>query len=350
MDHQWENKTKMTTEAQYPLFVERPGEWWEFHGQTFEEHVECWQLVDGQVQKDKWKLSSVAASLNTKYNDKTIARFAHETRRSARRIREYAQTYRAFENGERSPILSFHHHTVAARAEDPVVAIHKAEDGEWSTRELEKWIETGVEPDDAKKEPIKPGPEMQKIHDAAVREELQTRLAAVKEWTEPVDPLLSTVYGRVMEILEWQRDRSLERDCTAIMKIFTGDVGTEAPERVSDDDLAAWLYSRGFIMSKEEIGRAGYPERKIEPSGRLGLMLKLKMLTVETREESRGETQRGVITSVYAAHRLYIGKMEDIAELPATERAAALRKDWAERIERYAPELMPVKEHDTVAA
>lgn len=133
------------------LLIERPNLMWEFRGTTFEEHLGCWQEIASEVERDSWMLGAIAASLVTKYNDATIDRFAHEVRLSARRVREIAQTYRAFQNGERSPILSFHHHTVAARGiekgVDPVDAIHRAEDKEWSTRELETFVKTGIEPE-----------------------------------------------------------------------------------------------------------------------------------------------------------------------------------------------------------
>lgn len=339
---------------QQPLFVERAPDFFEFCGKTFEEHVFCWQEVDGQVQKDKWKLGAVAASLDVKYKDETVKRFAYETRRSARRVREYGQTWRAFENGERSPILSFHHHTVAARHDDPVVAIHIAEDKEWSSRELEHWIKTGEEPQpkDDKKPTValKPGPELQKIHDDAVRAEIDGRIAVVKGWTEPVTPLLSTVYQRIEQVLEWQRNRTIARDCEAILKLFSGEAGTESPERASDADIAAWLYGHGYIMAEDELGNAGNPgnpEKKIEriePSGRIGLMLRLKILVVKSREDSRQEGRKGPIPAVYAVEMDYLDWLDGLSEKTPAERKEETGKDWARRIERYAPELAPAKD------
>ena len=129
-----------------PLLAQRSDGSWEFRGHSFDEHVQCWQKVDEEAEECLWRQASIAASLVTKYEEKTVARFAHEVRKSARRVREVAQTYRAFQNGERSPILSFHHHTVAAHADDPVEAIKVAEDNELSTRELDRYIQTGLLP------------------------------------------------------------------------------------------------------------------------------------------------------------------------------------------------------------
>lgn len=304
--------------AQRPLFIEHSGEWWEFCGDTFEEHVDSWQIVDGQVQKDKWKLSAVAASLQVKYNDKTVDRFAYETRRSARRIREYAKTYRAFENGERSPILSFHHHTVAATAGDPVEAINKAEDNEWSTRQLENWIKTGLEPDDdrsaksetEKDEAPKPSPEMQKLHDDAVREELDGRIAVIRTWDQPVEPFLSTVYRRAIEMLEWQRDRTVDRDCAALITMLVGnDAEEDGTECASLGDMLIWLKTRCLLMSEGDVKK------------RIDSMLDLNMLQKLSRTRSKGKAQRGVVTVVYEVHPAYLNRMriaEDASELPPT--------------------------------
>src|SRR5262249_48552240 len=87
------------------------------------------------------------ASLTTTYRGGEVKRFAYEVRLSRNRVCEIAHTHRAFEKVERSTILSFHHHTIAAKSSDPAAAIQKAEDNEWSTRQLDHYVETGFEPD-----------------------------------------------------------------------------------------------------------------------------------------------------------------------------------------------------------
>lgn len=331
-----------------PLFVEVAPDFWRFRGESFEDHLEQWKDVDSKVQKDKWKLSAIAASLDTKYKDKTIERFAEKVNRSPRRIREYAQTYRAFENGERSPNASFHHHTVATASDDPSGAVHTAAEKGWSTRELEKWIETGLEPDAKPEKPEPLSRVMQALHSKVMREELSEKKSAVQSWLEtPADPILSDVYNRLIKILDWQRTRTLESDCEAIMKIFTASEGTDGAERVTDTYIPAWLHWHGFIMTKEEIGHGGCPSRclvvheHVKPSERLGLMVRLKMLTVETREESRGPDQRGSISHVYAAERDYLARLDEINADLAPFRKVALHKEWIQKLERYAPELVP---------
>ena len=124
-------------------------EWPVFRGESYEEHVSTWLEVDRSVQGHYWMLGAVAASLKEKYGEDAFAKFASEVGSSRRRVYEYAETYEAYndEKCERSHILSFHHHTVAARSEDPAQALETAEREELSTRELEQLVKTGEVPE-----------------------------------------------------------------------------------------------------------------------------------------------------------------------------------------------------------
>jgi len=113
-----------------------------FNGATLEEHVSAWTQIDESLQCRFWAMGAIAASLVSKHNEQTIATFANHplVKRSPRRIRQYAQTYRAFQNGNRFPSLSFRHHSVAATTNNPVRFAQLAADKGWSVQELEKWI------------------------------------------------------------------------------------------------------------------------------------------------------------------------------------------------------------------
>lgn len=102
------------------------------------DHVETWRSLQEVEEDAKWKQAAIAASLTARWGDRTqmFAQFASEVGCSARRVYEYAATYRAFKARERSRILSFHHHTIAARDPDPEHAIDEAEIEELSTREM----------------------------------------------------------------------------------------------------------------------------------------------------------------------------------------------------------------------
>lgn len=143
----------------------------EFHGETYEDHLEAWTHVNESIEGRLWALGAIACSLVTKYGDGTVKRFAHDVRLSRWRIYEIADTYRKFQKSERSQILSFHHHTVAAKAEKPSEAIKKAEDNEWSTRQLDHYVETGFEPEP---KAFKPGVALQSVARRALVEHLET--------------------------------------------------------------------------------------------------------------------------------------------------------------------------------
>lgn len=117
-----------------------------FGGESYEDHVSGWLAVDTSLQGHYWALGSIAASLEKRYGEDVMGKFASDVRSSRTRIREYALTYRTWQNDERSSFLSFHHHTIAARFEDPQLALKVAGDEDLSTRELEEFISTGELP------------------------------------------------------------------------------------------------------------------------------------------------------------------------------------------------------------
>lgn len=111
-----------------------------FKGQSFEEHVETWRTVDESMQNHLWFLGAIAASLVKRYGEDSTGRFASEVGRSGRTVRHYAKTYREWENGTRVPFLSFRHHAIAARDDEPEEVMAMAHDNQWSTRELEEVV------------------------------------------------------------------------------------------------------------------------------------------------------------------------------------------------------------------
>lgn len=269
--------------AQQVLFIELPDETWQFVGKTFEDHVGCWQEVDGQVQKDKWKLGAIAASLDVKYDDKTVSRFAYETRRSARRVREYAQTYRTFPKmASRSPILSFHHHTVAARADDPIDAINRAEGGEWDCRGLEKWIKTGIEPGQELETAIID--ETVVVQTEKAQEWLQAFYASVLPHTKNAPaPFLETLARSVAGAILHQSERTIEGDCRIIMDAIEENNG------LSGDDLFDWHTQHFHFMSEEQLKE------------RLALMIEKKELVEDDAgPDGRQAKRRGALPKWYA--------------------------------------------------
>ncbi len=97
-----------------------------FESRDWDSHVAAWREVHDQLEERLWALGAIAASLTRSYGDKAIPAFASEVNYSARRVWELAATYKAWENRDRAHDLSFKHHTIAARAEDPDEAIEMA--------------------------------------------------------------------------------------------------------------------------------------------------------------------------------------------------------------------------------
>ena len=312
----------------------------EFHGESFEDHVGAWVDAQNTIDGGLWGQALVAASLETKYGDGGVKDFAARVGRGKTWIYDMARAYRVFKDSSQLESLSFTHHVEAAKLgseDDPAPAIEalsKAHEKRWNTKELQSYVETGIEPEPRRSKPTKPGPELVKIHADAVRHELTDRLATVREWPQQtVDPLLGAVYHRMASMLDWQRERTVETDCAAIMEIFAGEEGMEMPECVSKNYIAAWLNLRGRLMNKQEL------------DARIETLQTLKMLTDFSRKKSKGLTQRGVVTPVYAPCEDYLAMLEDVAFMPQmSDRRTALHNDWIERAAKYAPELLPEQE------
>lgn len=230
---------KLKVVPREPLLVERPNAMWEFRGETFDEHVECWGKINEQSEQCLWMQGSVAASLVVRYDEKTTARFAHDVRLSTRRVQEMAQTYRAFEKRERSRILSFHHHTVASRATDPQEAIRVAEDNELSTRELDHWVQTGLLPgeksdvDAAAISAVADG--MRTVRRKAMTDHVQTAMRSVEGlMTSCPDPkFVSDVYN------EWMEDLTNYLETAAIEDLKNAVIAAWKGSNHTEDRLAA---------------------------------------------------------------------------------------------------------------
>lgn len=124
-----------------------------FRGESYEDHVAGWSDAELTIEGGLWGQARVAASLTTKYGDRDVKRFAHDVHKSGRWIWDMARTGRVFgEKCSQLHYLSFTHHVEAAKAakdddiQPAIDALNKAHDGEWSTKELQRYVETGLEP------------------------------------------------------------------------------------------------------------------------------------------------------------------------------------------------------------
>jgi hypothetical protein len=96
----------------------------------------------------------------------------------------------------------------------------------------------------------------------------------------------------------WQRTRTVETDCQAIVKMFTGEAGSPGTERSSDGEISVWLEQSGYFMSDADLDE------------RLSLMVEKKMLDVMSVEESRQDGRRGILIDLYALNPDYLSRLE----------------------------------------
>lgn len=98
---------------------------------------------------------------------------------------------------------------------------------------------------------------------------------------------------------QWQKNRTIQADCLAIVEVFQGDEGTEGTERASDSYISTWLNRNGYFMSDFDLDE------------RLELMVEKKMLDRLSPEDCRQEGRRGVIPDIYALNEDYAASLED---------------------------------------
>jgi hypothetical protein len=165
-----------------------------------------------------------------------------------------AQIYNRFQNvlNDQNILEDKGFYEAALRAPEPEKAIEafaekKDKNAFFSVRDAHREAEKLNKSATPKRTPPQPSPELQKIHDDAVRAELESRLVVVRGWTEAADPILAKVYRRIEELLEWQRDRDRDSDCAAIM-LPVNKYGV-----IPEEDLPGWLDDHGYFMSKADL-------------------------------------------------------------------------------------------------
>lgn len=99
----------------------------------------------------------------------------------------------------------------------------------------------------------------------------------------------------------WQRNRTIETDCAAIVQMFSGDDDAPGAERASDSEVSVWLEHAGYFISDADL------------DDRLALMVEKKMLDVMSVEESRQDGRRGVMIDLYRLNADYAERAENAA-------------------------------------
>lgn len=267
---------QISLDGEKPLFTTNDRGLPVFLGETFEEHVTAFEGIDKSIDARKWALAAIAASVKTKYNDKTMEKFAHEVRHSTAYIYELAITYRKFENSPRGEILSFTHHRIAAHSKNPIKAIKAAEDEEMSTRELEQWIKRQAPPT---RKAVK---EIETLHIPAVRSHLEATIELLKTQDDDVPasaPFLHNMYHAMIGQVQWQLNRTIEEDCERVFEALE-----EGYRR--REEIFKWLQDRGYFMREPEM------------ADRLAYLVQAKRVR-ETKEGGKKDAQRGDMTTIW---------------------------------------------------
>src|SRR6185369_2948130 len=85
----------------------------------------------------------------------------------------------------------------------------------------------------------------------------------------------------------WQKNRTIDADCTAIVEMFKGEKGMQGVYRATDSEISVWLQKNGYFMSDPDL------------EARLELMVEKQMLEIVDREQSRQVNRRGSMGDVY---------------------------------------------------
>lgn len=201
-----------------------------------------------------------------------------------------AQIYKTFKNvliDQNNLLEDKGFYEAALRAPDPEEAIEifakeKDEDAFFSVRDAHRRAEKLKRKQEETARP-KLSAEMQKLHDDAVREDIELHIATIKKANETsVDPLVSTLNHRIIEKLEWQRDRSVEGDCSKILEAINDGYQVE-------QDILDWLSDRLFLMTEPQF------------DDRLDLMLGSRKIKT-TKQGGKGERTRGDRTTMYVLY------------------------------------------------
>lgn len=253
------------------------------------------QLADLAVQ---WWIGDWLNYGESRYGDK-YTQAVEEFGRKKQTLMNYAYVARKIEPSRRREIVDFTTHAEVAslKPDDQEKVLAKAAKEHLSVKSVRR------EAEKIKRE-NKPKPkDTDYVLSAEARACLDDYIAELGRFeSERLQPgwhsieLMIHAHGKNAQ---WQRNRTVDTDCDAIVKMFAGGEGTAGPERATDSDISVWLDENGYHMSDCDLDE------------RLGLMVDRKMLDVLTPEESRQDGRRGAIPDIYRLNAAYAASLED---------------------------------------
>jgi hypothetical protein len=252
------------------------------------------QLADMAVQ---WWIGDWLNFGERKYGEK-YAQAIEETGRAMQTLKNYAYVARQIETSRRRDVVDFSTHAEVASLEpedqERVLAKAAKEHQSRNTvrREAEK-IKRAKKPKPNETDYVLPK-EARECLDDYIGELAKFGEQFLQPGWHSVELMLHS-HGK--EAL-WQRNRTVETDCQAIVKMFTGEAGAPGMERSSDSEISVWLEQSGYFMSDADLDE------------RLSLMVEKKMLDVMSVEESRQDGRRGILIDLYALNPDYLSRLE----------------------------------------
>lgn len=135
------------------VYTRIDGNLYQFLGESWEEHVQAWINVEQAVTDYRWQQAAIAASVETKYGNGALQKFAQSVGVNQARIYEYRSAYRLYQNSGRPENLDYTHYVLAASLDKnpeasmtAMEAIEHAADNSLSTRAFKRFITEAVAP------------------------------------------------------------------------------------------------------------------------------------------------------------------------------------------------------------
>lgn len=200
------------------------------------------------------------------------------------------------------------HRAVADNAppEERAGWLHLAAENDWTVAQVEKFMRgpqangntSGAEANEIDRIY---GPEAQAWFDETDRC-LRDRGAEVP----PNLPSLRISIKQEREQLDWQRNRTPDRDCDAILEMFTGEnfgekKGSPCVVIAPDNEIFWWLYKAGYHMTD------------IDRKQRFRLLLMKQVFRIADLEDSRQDGRKGGMTVTYGLTRKFEQRCRELA-------------------------------------
>lgn len=285
---------------------------------TYDEWASLFDLLKSRDKKRQWLIGDALILGETRFTDKWSQVLDpdeedEKDEEGGETYRQYQQVSGRIPSGSRLPILSWGHHQAVAylppEIRDELLA--EAVKNKWKRCVLRKAARKFQRAQEkARRErkgkvlnetlPIQ-SEEAQRFLDAYIE-----ALTLIEEGIPKGLPSARMMNHAHKGHALWQRDRTIEKDCEAIVEMFRGSPGTTGIYRAGDGEIALWLQRNGYFMSDPDL------------EARLELMLEKGMLDLVDREESRQAGRRGSMGDVYALNVKYQAEIEEDEDLNST--------------------------------